>query len=197
MTPTPSRTTPATTCLASRGHGHAVEQGSTCRFRPCRRPARRCGGDGSILAVLTAALALHGNCLDHISGERSRVEQDGHRHGRLRDEIYVTLAGADGASATALQPPPHLLTTLPAPAGGGRCGSHGPAGHGRRRAATRNRNRRAATARSGADSRAAPAGATSSVHFLDEPGSRRHTIVGRINRGSVNLDSRGPTGPKP
>ena len=30
------------------------------------------------------------------------------------------LAGADGASATALQPPPHLLTTLPAPAGGGR-----------------------------------------------------------------------------
>ena len=31
------------------------------------------------------------------------------------------LAGADGASATALQPPPHLLTTLPAPAGGGRC----------------------------------------------------------------------------
>ena len=29
--------------------------------------------------------------------------------------------GADGASATALQPPPHLLTTLPAPAGGGRC----------------------------------------------------------------------------
>ena len=29
-------------------------------------------------------------------------------------------AGADGASATALQPPPHLLTTLPAPTGGGR-----------------------------------------------------------------------------
>ena len=28
--------------------------------------------------------------------------------------------GADGASATALQPPPHLLTTLPAPAGGRR-----------------------------------------------------------------------------
>ena len=27
------------------------------------------------------------------------------------------LAGADGASPTALQPPPHLLTTLPAPAG--------------------------------------------------------------------------------
>ena len=57
----------------------------------------------------------------------------------------------------ALQPPPHLLTTLPAPAGGGRCGSHGPAGHGRR-PASRNRNRRAATARSGADSRAAPRG---------------------------------------
>ena len=33
--------------------------------------------------------------------------------------------GADGASATELQPPPHLLTTLPAPAGGGRCGSPG------------------------------------------------------------------------
>ena len=33
----------------------------------------------------------------------------------------VTGLGADGASATALQPPPHLLTTLPAPAGGGRC----------------------------------------------------------------------------
>ena len=33
--------------------------------------------------------------------------------------------GADGASATALQPPPHLLTTLPAPAGGGRRGSPG------------------------------------------------------------------------
>ena len=32
--------------------------------------------------------------------------------------------GADGASATALQPPPHLLTTLPAPAGGGRCVRH-------------------------------------------------------------------------
>ena len=34
------------------------------------------------------------------------------------------LAGADGASATALQPPPHLLTTLPSPAGGGRCVCH-------------------------------------------------------------------------
>ena len=42
------------------------------------------------------------------------------------------LAGADGASATALQPPPHLLTTLPAPAGGGRRGCHGHGGHGRR-----------------------------------------------------------------
>ena len=30
------------------------------------------------------------------------------------------VTGADGAYATALQPPPHLLTTLPAPAGGGR-----------------------------------------------------------------------------
>ena len=36
----------------------------------------------------------------------------------------VRVAGADGASATALQPPPHLLTTLPAPAGGGRCVCH-------------------------------------------------------------------------
>ena len=36
-------------------------------------------------------------------------------------------AGADGASATALQPPRHLLTTLPAPAGDGRCGCHGTA----------------------------------------------------------------------
>ena len=34
-------------------------------------------------------------------------------------------SGVDGASATALQPPPHLLTTLPVPAGGGRCGSPG------------------------------------------------------------------------
>ena len=33
----------------------------------------------------------------------------------------LALEGADGASAMALQPPPHLLTTLPAPAGGGRC----------------------------------------------------------------------------
>ena len=40
--------------------------------------------------------------------------------------------GRTAPSATALQPPPHLLTTLRAPAGGGRCGSHGPAGHGRR-----------------------------------------------------------------
>ena len=39
--------------------------------------------------------------------------------------------GADGASATALQPPPHLLTTLPAPAGGGRRVCHGASGHGR------------------------------------------------------------------
>ena len=45
----------------------------------------------------------------------------------------VGMPGADGASATALQPPPHLLTTLPAPAGGGRCGCHGTAGRGRRR----------------------------------------------------------------
>ena len=33
---------------------------------------------------------------------------------------WLRRPGADGASATALQPPPHLLTTLPAPAGGGR-----------------------------------------------------------------------------
>ena len=39
--------------------------------------------------------------------------------------------GADGASATAFQPPPHLLTTLPAPAGGGRCVCHGGSGAGR------------------------------------------------------------------
>ena len=44
---------------------------------------------------------------------------------RLTDAAARTwpLVGADGASATALQPPPHLLTTLPAPAGGGRCGN--------------------------------------------------------------------------
>ena len=35
---------------------------------------------------------------------------------------WLRRPGADGASATALQPPPHLLTTLPVPAGGGRCG---------------------------------------------------------------------------
>ena len=35
--------------------------------------------------------------------------------------LWSGSCGADGASATALQPPPHLLTTLPAPAGGGRC----------------------------------------------------------------------------
>ena len=46
--------------------------------------------------------------------------------------LMSSLQGADGASATALQPPPHLLTTLPAPAGGGRCGCHGTAAHGRR-----------------------------------------------------------------
>ena len=34
---------------------------------------------------------------------------------------WLRRPGADGASPTALQPPPHLLTTLPAPAGGGRC----------------------------------------------------------------------------
>ena len=39
--------------------------------------------------------------------------------GGLRARPDLALAGADGASATALQPPPHLLTTLPAPAGGG------------------------------------------------------------------------------
>ncbi len=38
---------------------------------------------------------------------------------------WLCRPGADGASATALQPPPHLLTTLPAPAGGGRRGSPG------------------------------------------------------------------------
>ena len=39
---------------------------------------------------------------------------------RLRTAIGTWLSrGADGASATELQPPPHLLTTLPAPAGGG------------------------------------------------------------------------------
>ena len=38
------------------------------------------------------------------------------------------LSGADGASATALQPPPHLLTTLPATGrGGGRRVRHGTA----------------------------------------------------------------------
>ena len=37
------------------------------------------------------------------------------------DPVTPPFGGADGASATALQPPPHLLTTLPVPAGGGRC----------------------------------------------------------------------------
>ena len=42
-----------------------------------------------------------------------------------KPEVGSRPRGADGASATALQPPPHLLTTLPATAGGGRCGCHG------------------------------------------------------------------------
>ena len=59
--------------------------------------------------------------------------------------------GADGASATALQPPPHLLTTLPAPAGGGRCVRHGTAATGLRR-------RRGTGAAQGRPGRAARAG---------------------------------------
>ena len=47
------------------------------------------------------------------------------REGRSRPPGgWLRRPGADGASATALQPPPHLLTTLPARAGGGRCGCH-------------------------------------------------------------------------
>ena len=44
----------------------------------------------------------------------------------------TSACGADGASATALQPPPHLFTTLPAPAGGGRRVCHGRSGLTRR-----------------------------------------------------------------
>ena len=44
-----------------------------------------------------------------ISGERSRVEQDGHRHGRLRDEIYrAGLSGSrcpEGLSRVGLSSP--------------------------------------------------------------------------------------------
>ena len=73
----------------------------------------------------------------------------------------VLRQGADGASATALQPRSAPLDH----ASGTGLGADGAAPMGRRataagRAATRNRNRRAATARSGADSRAAPCGAS-------------------------------------
>ena len=52
----------------------------------------------------------------------------------------------------------------------------------------RRRNRQAATARPGADSRACPAGATSSVHFLDELGSRGEAHRrGSDKRYSVNF----------
>ena len=55
------------------------------------------------------------------------------------------LAGADGASATALQPPPHLVTTASRTGADGAC-CHGYAGHGRGR---RRRGTDAARGRAG------------------------------------------------
>ena len=49
-----------------------------------------------------------------------------------------THGGERRVCPTALQPPPHLLTTLPVPAGSGRCGSHGMAATAAGRAAARN-----------------------------------------------------------
>ena len=49
-----------------------------------------------------------------------------------------THGGERRVCPTALQPPPHLLTTLPVPAGSGRCGSHGVAATAAGRAAARN-----------------------------------------------------------
>ena len=56
----------------------------------------------------------------------------GHRKVAARRQV-LALAGADGASATALQSPSHVLTTLPAPAGGGRRVLPRRSGHGRER----------------------------------------------------------------
>ena len=76
---------------------------------------RRYGPVASKTAALRAGLEAR-NLGAHAGNPGSRAACRGRR-------ISVALGGADGASATALQPPPHLLTTLPAPAGGGRRGS--------------------------------------------------------------------------
>ena len=61
----------------------------------------------------------------------------------------LALAGADGASATALQPRPHLWTTLPAPAWGRTVRLPCDGGHGPPEAAERNRCRSRAAWASG------------------------------------------------
>ena len=58
-----------------------------------------------------------------VSFCRPQVGDRGWKRGPPPRKVGTCCAGRGrtGPSATALQPPPHLLTTLPAPAGGGRC----------------------------------------------------------------------------
>ena len=48
----------------------------------------------------------HGTVTFRVAGKKTECR-------RCKETMPLTPSGADGASATALQPPPHLLTTLP------------------------------------------------------------------------------------
>ena len=93
------------------------------RLRPARVPGARAAVDDMQVegpAVCGPILAESRRSTER-PGRSARVKQLAPVGSRLGPEESTTrsIQGADGASATALQPPPHLLTTLPAPAGGG------------------------------------------------------------------------------
>ena len=81
---------------------------------PMRDLRRRYGPVASKTAALRAGLEAR-NLGAHAGNPGSRAACRGRR-------ISVALGGRTARLPTALQPPPHLLTTLPAPAGGGRRG---------------------------------------------------------------------------
>ena len=86
---------------------------------PMRDLRRRYGPVASKTAALRAGLEAR-NLGAHAGNPGSRAACRGRR-------ISVALGGRTARLPTALQPPPHLLTTLPAPAGGGRRGRPRPA----------------------------------------------------------------------
>ena len=101
------------------------------------RPRIEVDGRGSGVDASDCPGSLRAGCGGQVRAPRVDVwpvERAG-RNSRLLPSVVLNAGGegADGASATVLQPPPHLLTTLPAPAGGGRCGSPGRGLRGRAR----------------------------------------------------------------